>query len=59
MQPGRWENGSGTASTFLISQNSLQSWERRGQLSKDKRAPVRDSWKQQALWAAYIGGRVF
>lgn len=48
MQPGRWENGSGMASRFLVSQISLQSWERRGQLSKDEKAPVRDSWKQQA-----------
>lgn len=48
MQPGRWENSSGMASRFLVSQISLQSWERRGQLSKDEKAPVRDSWKQQA-----------
>lgn len=32
MQPGRWEKSSGMALIFLISQISLQSWERRGEL---------------------------
>lgn len=56
-------NGSGMASRFLVSQISLQSWERRGQLSKDERAPVRDSWKQQTLgcvhwWKSILSGLI-